>query len=183
MPDILSKLSGVKYFSLLDAKHGFWSLQLDDESSKLTTFGTPYGCYRFKCLPFRLSCAGDLFQAKIDEIFSDMCDSTQGIADDILVIGFDDDGSDHDAALDAVCAHADKVNLCFNEKKCIIHCTIAPFFGELVPRKGVKPDLMKLEAIQNLQLPRAKCELQSFLGMINYISKYTPGAAQVCKPL
>ena len=64
------------------------------------------------------------FQAKIDEIFSDMHDSTQGIADDILVIGFDDDSSDHDAALDAVCAHVEKVNLCFNEKKCIIHCTI-----------------------------------------------------------
>ena len=162
MPDILSKLSGVKYFSLLDAKHGFWNLQLDDESSKLTIFATPYGCYRFKHLLFGLSCAGDLFQAKIDEIFSDMHDSTQGIADDILVIGFDDDSSDHDAALDVVCAHVDKVNLCFNEKKCIIHCTIAPFFGELVSRKGVKPDLMKLEAIQNLQLPRTKRELQSF---------------------
>ena len=112
-----------------------------------------------------------------------MHDSMQGIADDILVIGFEDDGSDHDAALDAVCACTDKVNLCFNEKKCIIFCTIAPFFGELVSRKGVKPDLMKLEAIQNLQLPRTKCELQSFLGMINYISKYTPGAAQVCKSL
>ena len=108
MSDILSKLSGVKYFSLLDAKHGFWNLHLDDESSKLTTFVTPYGCYRSKCLPFGLSCAGDLFQAKIDEIFSDMCDSMQGIADDILVKGFEDDGSDHDTALDAVCAHADK---------------------------------------------------------------------------
>ena len=50
--DVLSKLSGVKYFSLLDAKHGFWNLQLDDESSKLTMFVTPYGCYRFKHLPY-----------------------------------------------------------------------------------------------------------------------------------
>ena len=49
-------------------------------------FATPYGCYRFKCLPFVLFCAGDLFQAKIDEIFSDMRDSTQGIADDILAM-------------------------------------------------------------------------------------------------
>ena len=124
MSDILSKLSGVKYFSLLDANHGFWNLQLDDESSKLTMFATPYGCYRFKCLPVELSCAVDLFQAKIDEIFSDMCDSTQGIADDILVIGFDDECSDHDAALDVVCAHADKVNLCFNEKNTLYHSTI-----------------------------------------------------------
>ena len=59
--------------------------------------------YRFKRLPFRLSYAGDLFQAKIDETFADMQDFAQGIADDILVVGFKVDGSDHDAALDAVC--------------------------------------------------------------------------------
>ena len=47
----------------------------------------------------------------------------------------------------------------------------------------MKPDLRKLEAIQNLQLPKTKHELQSFLGMINYIHKYTPEAVQVCKPL
>ena len=47
----------------------------------------------------------------------------------------------------------------------------------------MKPDSRKLEAIQKLQLPKTKHELQSFLGMINYISKYTPEAPQVCKPL
>ena len=67
--------------------------------------------------------------------------------------------------------------------KCIFRCTIAPFFGELVSRKGVKPDPKKIKAIQNLKQPKTKHELQSFLGMINYISKYTPEAAQVCKPL
>ena len=70
--DILSKLSGATYFSLLDATSGFWNCALDEESSKLTTFATPYHRYRFKRLPFGLSCAGDLFQAKIDETFADM---------------------------------------------------------------------------------------------------------------
>ena len=40
----------------------------------------------------------------------------QGIADDILVIGFEKDGSDHDAALNAVCTHANRVNLYLNDK-------------------------------------------------------------------
>ena len=51
-----------------------------------------------------------MFQAKTDEIFSDMRDFAQGKADDILVIGFEKDGSDHDAALNAVCACAKEVN-------------------------------------------------------------------------
>ena len=57
------------------------------------------------------------------------------------------------------------------------------FFGDLVSREGVRPDPRKLEAIQKLQLPKTKCELQSFLGMASYISKYTPEAVQVCKSL
>ena len=125
--DVLSRLSGATYFSLLDATSGLWNCELDEESSKLTTFATPYGRCRFKCLSFGLFCAGNLLQAKIDEIFSDMRDFAQGIADNILVIGFEKDRSDHNAALKAVCAHANEVNLCLNNKNCIFHCTIAPF--------------------------------------------------------
>ena len=145
--DVLSRLSGATYFSLLDATSGFWNCELDKESSKLTTFATPYGRYRFKHLPFGLSCAGNLFQAEI-EIFSDMRDVAQGIAGKHLSCRFwEEMESDHDAALEAVCACANEVNICLNDKRCIFHCTIAPFFGELVSRKGVKPDLRKLEAI------------------------------------
>ena len=41
---------------------------------------------------------GNMFQCKIDEIFSDML-NVFGIADDILVIGYDKNGEDHDAAV------------------------------------------------------------------------------------
>ena len=64
-----------------------------------------------------------------------MRDFAQGVPDAILVISFEKDESDHDAALNAVCAHTNEVNLCLNDKKCIFHCSIAPFFGELVSRK------------------------------------------------
>ena len=41
---------------------------------------------------------GDMFQHIIDEVFSDM-PNIFGIADDILVIGYDENGADHDAAV------------------------------------------------------------------------------------
>ena len=44
---------------------------------------------------------GDMFQHKIDEIFSDM-PSIFGIMDDILAIGYDEDGADCDAILHKV---------------------------------------------------------------------------------
>ena len=44
---ITSRLAGAKYFSKLDATSGFWQMPLEEESSYLTTFNTPFGRYRF----------------------------------------------------------------------------------------------------------------------------------------
>ena len=65
--DILPKLNNAKFFSILDARSGYWNIKLDDESSYYTTFNTPYGRYRFLRLPFGLVCAQDVFQRKVDE--------------------------------------------------------------------------------------------------------------------
>lgn len=45
--DCKAKLSGSKFFSTLDANSGFWMIPLDEDSSKLCTFNTPFGRYRF----------------------------------------------------------------------------------------------------------------------------------------
>ena len=44
--DVIPKVSGASHFSILDARSGFWQVELDDESSKLCTFSTPWGKYR-----------------------------------------------------------------------------------------------------------------------------------------
>ena len=38
LDDITSQLSGAKYFSILDITHACWSVQLDEQSSLLTTY-------------------------------------------------------------------------------------------------------------------------------------------------
>lgn len=32
--EVVSRMPNAKYFSVLDANHGFWQIKLDDESSK-----------------------------------------------------------------------------------------------------------------------------------------------------
>ena len=41
--DVTSRLGKVQVFSVLDAKDGFLQVKLDEDSSKLTTFHTPFG--------------------------------------------------------------------------------------------------------------------------------------------
>ena len=45
--DVISKVSRSTQFSIVDARSGFWQANLDKESSRLCTFNTPWGKYRW----------------------------------------------------------------------------------------------------------------------------------------
>ena len=81
------------------------------------------GRYIYKLLPFGAAPSGDMFQRKIDEIFKDM-PNVFGIADDILVVGYEADGRDHDETVQRVLQRYRQVNL--NKDKCHFRCTIRP---------------------------------------------------------
>ena len=60
------------------------------------TFACQFGRYRYKRLPYGAAPTGDMFQ--IDEIFKNL-PNVFGIADDILIVGYDIAGKDHDEML------------------------------------------------------------------------------------
>ena len=123
-----------------------------------------------------------MFQWKIDEIFNDI-PNVFGIAVDILVIGYDKDGTDHDGAVYRVLRGCQDVNLKLNKDKCHFRCTSIPFFGEIVSRDGKQLDPWKISALTKMPVPKNKKELQAFLDIINYLSKFSPDTSEVCEPL
>ena len=50
-------------------------------------------------------------------------------------------------------------------------------------REGIQPDLQKVRALTEMPVPINKKELQAFLGIINYLGKFSPDTAEVCEPL
>ena len=109
-------------------------------------------------------------QCKIDKIFSDM-PNIFGIIDDILDIGYEKSGTDHDAVIHKVLGRCKEVNLKLNKEKCHFRCTSIPFFGEVISRKGVQPDPQKIKALTDMPVPNNKKELQAFLCIIYYLEK------------
>ena len=107
--DILPKLNNVQYMSIIDASSGYHNLKLDMQLSYLTTFSCLFGRYHYKCLPFGVMLVGNMFQRKIDEIFNDI-PNIFGIADDILVIGYNKDRADHNKAVYSVLERCQDVN-------------------------------------------------------------------------
>ena len=84
--EIATRLHGAKLFSVLDVRHGFWHVALDEASSLLTTFNTPFGRYRWRRMPFGLSSASEVFQRKMHEVIEGL-QGVEVIADDFIVVG------------------------------------------------------------------------------------------------
>ena len=83
MDDILHKLNGAKYFSVVDSTSLFFNHKLDSDSSKLTTFGR----YRYLRMPMGASLSSDVYQHKVDAHL-DKSKNCMAIADDIIMYGY-----------------------------------------------------------------------------------------------
>ena len=66
----------------------------------------------------------------------------------------------------------------FHPKKCIFKQDSISFYGVALSKDGVKPDPRKIEAIINLPEPRSEALLQSFLGIVSYLSRFSPNISK-----
>ena len=72
---------------------------------------------------------------------------------------------------------ASKNGLVFNSHKCSIRLPQITFYGAVFTGQGMKLDPMKIQALQDLPTPENHKQLQSFLGLINYLQSFLPNLA------
>ena len=99
------------------------------------------------------------------------------ITDDVLIVGSDLgplDECDHDRCLLQVLNQCREVGLKLNAAKCIFKAKEVVLYGHLVHTNGLSPDPHKVQAISNMPVPSNKTELQSYIGMCNFLSSYVP---------
>ncbi|KAL9976590.1 hypothetical protein ACROYT_G013911 [Oculina patagonica] len=159
-------LSNARCFTVLDAKNRFWHVTLDEESSYATTFGTPWGRYRWLRMPFGISPAPEEFQRRLDQALTGL-EGCKAIADDILVFGCgatDEEATrDHDKNLTGLLERCRDKGIKLNN--------------------GLKPDAEKVKAIREMTVPSDKQGVQRFLGMTNYLQKFAPKLSEITTPL
>ena len=148
----------------------------------MTTFNSPFGRYRFLRLPLGLICAQVIFQRKVDETFGDLPCVT-AIADDIVVYSYNSDFSDHDENLHAFLQSAHETGLRFNLDECKFRCTRIPFFGHTIGAEGLQPDPRKISSILSMDLSTSLANLQTFLGMVQFLSRFIPDLASMAANL
>ena len=180
LEEIIPKLSGATVFSTVDVKCGYWNVELDEESSYLTTFNSPFGRYRFLRMPFGLKMSQDIFQARIDQTFEG-CPGVTGIADDIVVYGKSE--QDHDKNMHGMMARCVSAGIKLNPDKCQIKEDKIQFYGVICSNKGIQPDPKKISALQQMAPPKDQREMLSFLGLVTYMSTFIPNASSLTAPL
>ena len=74
-------------------------------------------------------------------------------------------------------------NLTFDEKKFVFKSQDCALFGGNLTPAGYKMDPKKVKASTEMKPPENLQDLQSFLGLVNYLNRFSPALADLTVPL
>ena len=100
-----------------------------------------------------------------------------------MVIGKNDNHKDHDLAFTTLLQTARRCNVKLNYDKLKFKCTEVNFYCKTYTTDGCKPVQNKITAIIEMPPPSMKKEVQSFIGMINYLTKSLLRLTELSKPI
>ncbi|KII72210.1 hypothetical protein RF11_03746 [Thelohanellus kitauei] len=182
MEELIDKLSGASYFTVLDLKNGYWQCPLSEGDREKTAFcpGPGMGTYEFNVLPLGLSNAPATFQRVMDNIIGDSSYASAYL-DDIII--FSSDLESHFSHIDEIFAKLSQAGVKLKKEKCSVAKTEISYLGFIISRCGIRPDPSKTDPLLRWNVPKGIKDLQTFLGACNTYQKFIPHFAHICIPL
>ena len=113
--EIFVALQGGEKFTKLDFLNAYNQLVLDDPTSELWAWSTPYGIYKIKRLPYGTKPACSIFQNIIEKVLQG-CPGTVNFLDDVVVTGKNKE--EHLKNLETVLDRLGRAGFRLNSKKC-----------------------------------------------------------------
>ena len=150
-------------FTIVDFKKGYWMVVLHPESRKLTCMVLPFGRFQWTRFPMGTVVAQDT-----------------GIADDMVIAGREE--MEHDRNFLAFMEKCMSNNLTLNSEKIQFKQSQVSFYGHCWSKHGISPDPKKIKALNHMEFPLDKESMRSFLGMINYLNRYSASVHTLLHP-
>jgi hypothetical protein len=185
---ILDGMVGSTIFSAIDLKDGFYQIRMREDDVPLTAVSTPSGMlWEWLVMPQGLKNAPATFNRMVTNVLRPLRTFAPSYFDDIFVHSKATNGrSDVDVHLD----HLRQVfqvmrenKLYANLKKCMFFAPEIPVLGCFVGKNGVRVDPEKVKAIDDWPEPKNVKQLRQWLGLANYLHKYTRNYAALVQPL
>lgn len=164
----------------LDLVQAYQQALVHHSSKFLTTISTHKGLYVCNRMMFGIASGPGWFQREMERHLGDIPGVTL-FFDDVRVGG--KNKKEHDERLREVLRRLDKLGLTVRIEKCEIAKEKIKFLGYELDSKGVHVSKEKVEAIAKISAPTNVKELQVFLGMMNYYSKFIKNYASIVSPL
>ena len=170
--DLLDQLNGKRVFSTLDAKSGYWQIQVDSKSKAKTAFITPGGLFEFNVMPFGLCNAPATFQRLMQRMLAGLESFCSVYIDDIIVFS----GTEEE--------HVDHLRQIFERfRRFSFAQEQVEYLGHVISAKGIAPNPGKVRAVQEFPVPTSVKGVRQFLGMASYYRRFMPGFAKTAAPL
>ena len=177
----LNSLDGSSWFSTLDLRSGYHNIPIYEQDRDKTAFITRRGQWRYRVLPFGLTCAPSVFQRLMDLVLCGLSYETCMVyLDDIIV--FSKDFDTHLSRLQEVFDRLHAANLKLHPDKCLLRRRVA-FIGHVVSENGIEMQSDKIDAVKEWPIPRNIHEVRSFLGLCSYYRRFVAGFADLATPL
>ena len=164
--DVKSKLAGCKIFSKMDFKSAFWQIVIEEESRYLTVFHANDKLYRYKRLTMGLKPA----QGELNTALKPVSVATKT-------------EEEHVKAIEEVMKAISNSGLTLNRNKCSFRQKQILFWGMIYKAGGIKPDPVKVEALDHILPPNNKEELISLLCMMQLNLEFVENFAKKAAPL
>ncbi|XP_054257143.1 uncharacterized protein K02A2.6-like [Macrosteles quadrilineatus] len=178
--EILSKVSGARYFSKFDIREAYMHLPVDEEASKLMTINTTLGLFNVNRLMYGVSSAPAIWQRTMESIFNGIS-GIQIFYDDIKLCS--PDKQTHIQNLEKFFTICRENNIRLKREKCEFLTDEITYLGYKLDREGIKKTEEKIQAIVDAKPPTNLTELRSFIGFVSYYSRFIPKAADLMRPL
>ncbi|KAF1321604.1 reverse transcriptase, partial [Globisporangium splendens] len=170
---ILDGMVGSTVFSAIDLKDGFYQIRMRESDVPFTAVSTPSGMlWEWTVMPQGLKNAPATFNRMVTNVLRPLREFAPSYFDDIFV---------HSKALGKkkdVDVHLEHLR-----QKCIFFAPEIPVLGCFVGKNGVRADPEKIKAIDDWPTPQNVKQLRQWLGLANYLHKYTRNYTALVQPL
>ena len=180
--ELIDDLSGALWFSTLDAKNAYWTVEMDPADKAKTAFSDGHRLLQFTRMPFGLVTAPSTFQRTMNYVLTTVLGRhTLAYMDDVVV--FSGTFDEHIRHLTETLGLLERAGFRLNRSKCTLAAKEIKFLGFRVSQGGVRPEPEKTAAIAKMERPSNVKAVRRFLGCTGFFRRHVPGYAGIAKPL
>ncbi len=183
LEELVEQAAGQQFYATLDMREAYFQILLDESSRDLTTFSDGVTLYRFRRLPFGLSCSPAIFSRHMANLLSPLLKDgwIKNYLDDLII--WAPDFATLTSRLRQVFALLSENGVKLNLSKCDLGKREVTFLGYEISKEGSRPNPKNVEAILEMNPPTKVKEVRRFLGMAGFYRRHVKNFAKIAAPL